>query len=252
MSSGCEHRDRPQDPRWGDQSRDAKARAILATIRLSLSHLPGGLWLDLGCGSGDLVAQLADSVPTAEFVGVDPQPWQRWQDLVAAHRRLRLHQGKFDDLPGLLGEASVDVLVCNQVYEHVESVPELLQMIHRMLKPGGICYFAGPNLLWPIEPHVYWPIVHWLPRQSAIALMRRLGSLQADDLDAWSLDWWRLSNLIKSAGLRRQIVIRQRLAAVEGNSIAARVARLLSRLPAFLFSILAPFAPGFVFILRKS
>lgn len=56
MNSGFEHRDQPQDPRWGDQSRDAKARAIVGTIRLSLSHLPGGLWLDLGRGSGDLVA----------------------------------------------------------------------------------------------------------------------------------------------------------------------------------------------------
>jgi hypothetical protein len=60
--------------------------------------------------------------------------------------------------------------------------------------------------------------------------MRRLGALQADDLDAWPLDWSRLSNLIKSVGLRRQIAIRQRLTAVEGNSIAVRVARLLSRL----------------------
>ena len=55
---------------------------------------------------------------------------------------------------------------------------------------GGIAYFAGPNLLFPIEPHVFWPFVHWLPRGLAVRLMRALGSRKV--LDANSASWWRL------------------------------------------------------------
>ncbi|MAL02731.1 MAG: hypothetical protein CL625_00425 [Arenimonas sp.] len=239
------------DPRWSDDARDRKARAIVGTLERSVGRLPGGQWLDLGCGSGDLAAELARLRPGARVTGIDPEPWARWKDLGEAPGAPRFLQGGCGEATRLVGAASMDVVICNQVYEHVPSVRELLDAIHAVLRPGGVCYFAGPNLLWPVEPHVFWPFVHWLPRRFAVGLMRACGSRRAADLDAWSLDWWRLTRLIKVAGLYRQDAIKHRLSVVAGNSAGARAARAIARLPRRFFAAAAPVSPAFVFVLRK-
>lgn len=48
---------------------------------------------------------------------------------------------------------SFDVVVCTHVYEHVANPKKLFSEIYRVLKPGGVCYFAAVNKWWPIEPH---------------------------------------------------------------------------------------------------
>lgn len=35
-----------------------------------------------------------------------------------------------------------DIVICTHVYEHVEKPNKLFREIHRVLKPGGICYLA--------------------------------------------------------------------------------------------------------------
>jgi len=57
-----------------------------------------------------------------------------------------------------------DVVVCAQVYEHVPDDVKLMSEIHRILKPGGVCYFAALNRLWPIEPHHNLLFLSWLPK----------------------------------------------------------------------------------------
>lgn len=235
------------DPRWGQQDRDRKAEAILATLQLHCGRdLTRGTWLDIGCGSGGVAATLAQHVE--RVVGVDPEAWNRWVRFRQDHPNLYLHQGSYRDLRTLLQDDSINVVVCNQVYEHVDDPVALLTEIYRVMKSGGICYFAGPNLLWPIEPHVFWPIVHWLPRNFAHRLMRRLGSSEPEALDAWSTHYWHLTKWFRGAGF------------AASNAIAARINSDLAargwwvRLPgwfAMLVDALAPLSPGFVFVLRK-
>ena len=236
----------PTDPRWGQVARDRKAEAILRTVELMTPQrdVQRGTWLDVGCGSGGIAATLAQHVDSV--IGVDPESWQRWEQFRAAHSNLRLHQGSFRNLEALCGSSSIDVVVCNQVYELVDDPVALLAAIHGVLKPGGICYFAGPNLLWPIEPHVFWPFVHWLPRKFAQALMRTLGSPKANDLDAYSAHYWRLRRWFRDAGLVSRSAIADRIAA--GFSVRGK------RLPGWLAAMvnaLAPLSPGFVFGLHK-
>lgn len=237
------------DPRWGQEGRDRKAEAILATLQLyCVRDLTRGVWLDIGCGSGGIAATLAEHIE--KVIGVDPEPWERWSAFRTQRSNLDFHVGSYRDLEPLLGTESCDVVICNQVYEHVDDPVALLASIHRVMKSDGICYFAGPNLLWPIEPHVFWPFVHWLPRPFAQRCMRALGSKHAQDLDAWSWPYWRLVRQFKMAGFRHDAIISERLKAglASGSSKLLRsVARLLSG----PVSILAPLAPGFVFALRK-
>lgn len=238
----------PDDPRWGQENREAKADAIARTLQLHCGDLRRGLWLDIGCGSGGIAASLT---PFADkVVGVDPESWERWNGYRERHPNLDFKAGSYRELTDILGRDSCDVVICNQVYEHVDNPEALLRSIHDAMKPGGICYFAGPNLLWPIEPHVFWPFVHWLPRRFAQSAMRKLGSRRANDLDAFAWTYWRLMRAFRRFGFEARSAIRDRLRA----AVALRPnlpVRLAAAVPGVVLAALTPFAPGFVFVLRK-
>ena len=238
------------DPRWGQEGREGKADLLLSTLRAVCgSEVVGGFWLDVGCGNGGVAAQLA--VHVARIAGVDPEPWDGWRAFREAHSNLELHAGCYRDLTGLFGAGSVDVVVCNQVYEHVDDPMALLSSIYDVLKPGGACYFAGPNLLWPIEPHVFWPFVHWFPRGFAQRVMRVSGSRKALELDAWSWSYWALVSAFARTGFLVENGISARLRAGAESASAGWMLRLAARTPRFAVAALTPVAPGFVFVLHK-
>lgn len=238
------------EPRWGQQGREIKAEAVIATLRLySGRELNRGAWLDIGCGSGGVAAALASHVE--HIVGIDPEPWERWRAFGQQHSNLDFHTGSYRDLEAMLGAHSVDVVICNQVYEHVDDPSALLRAIHAVMKPGGFCYFAGPNLLWPIEPHVFWPFVHWLPRRFAIRLMSMFRARYAHCLDAWSWSYWRLTREFRETGFNYRSAIHARIRAQTAMN-SSMLLRVLGRLPQAAMDALTPLAPGFIFVLTKA
>jgi SAM-dependent methyltransferase len=231
------------DPRWGAEHREAKAAAILQTLRhFAMSDPARGDWLDLGCGSGGIAAWLADHFD--RITGMDPEPWGRWQTFQAAHATLRFFQASAENLG--LPDQSVDVVICNQVYEHVDDPQRLISEIRRVLRPGGYCYFAGPNLLFPIEPHVFWPFVHWLPRQFARGLMKALGAKNL--VDANSKDYWTLKRWLGGFEITNAVTYMLRNPADYGRFSVFW--RLLAKVPAPVLDALVAFSPGFLFVLR--
>lgn len=235
------------DPRWGAEKRDTKGEQILLTLRhFAGDQVQNGRWLDIGCGSGGIAAHLAPHVQ--EMIGVDPEPWSRWQTWTQKHANLSFIQASVDTLN--LAPASLDVIICNQVYEHVPDPQALIRLIHTLLKPGGIVYFAGPNLLFPIEPHVFWPFVHWIPRRFAIALMKTLGSKHADELDAYSTHYWQLKHwLADGFNIKNAAPVFMR--EILPKLYTKQPYRLLSKVPFTVLNILSPVLPGFIFILQK-
>jgi SAM-dependent methyltransferase len=235
------------DPRWGQEHRERKAEAIYRTLdMLDHRNWTESVWLDIGCGSGGIASTIAPRV--RRMIGIDPEAWRRWADFLQRHDNLEFHAASYREIEAILGRDRVDVVICNQVYEHVDDPSALLRAIYAVLKADGICYFAGPNLLWPIEPHVFWPFVHWLPRQFARRMMRILGSKRAHELDAWSWSYWRLMRNFREAGFEAQVLIRERLLVEVARP---RLRRILRCVPSAWIRCLAPFAPGFVFALRK-
>lgn len=242
---------RSNTPRWGNHARDYKARAIWRTLeRHCGSAIFDGAWLDVGCGSGGIASTLSAKV--RYVTGVDPEPWEAWNEARALHSNLSFVTGTFDGEIPPVPDVSFDIAVCNQVYEHVGDPVALLRNIHRALVPGGVCYFAGPNLLWPIEPHVFWPFVHWLPRSMAHRVMRWLGSRRAHELDAYSVAYCRLVSWFQAAGFAYENAVVTRLFAGLDEAPGARIAAAMQRVPQWMVGALAPLAPGFVFILRRS
>lgn len=72
-------------------------------------------------------------------------------------------------------DARFDVVVCSQVYEHVPDAARMMAEIRRVLKPGGLCYFAAGNRLMWNEPHYNLPLLSVLPRPLAHRYVRWAG-----------------------------------------------------------------------------
>lgn len=237
-------------PRWGNLARDRKAAAIAATLSGHCGEdVLRGRWLDVGCGSGGIAAGLSRHVD--DIVGVDPEPWEEWVEAKGRFDNLSFKVAAFDapELP--VEPSSFDVVICNQVYEHVADPRQLLRNIHSALRPGGRCYFAGPNLLWPIEPHVFWPFVHWLPRGLAHRLMTALGSRRVAEFDAFSSTSWTLKRWFREAGFSVESALSGRVRVeldLRGDSAMSSLSRWI---PGLMWEAVLPVAPGFVFVLSR-
>ena len=96
--------------------------------------------LDLGCGDGELLADLAKA--GCETVGVEPDGAAR---RVAAGRWLEVYAGTAERLPSEVSERWFDMVVFNHVLEHCLEPFEALRSAAARLKPGGLLVAETPN-----------------------------------------------------------------------------------------------------------
>ena len=95
--------------------------------------------LDVGCGEGEFLAEMATLGWDAE--GIDPTA-----DAVeaACRRGVRVTRG---DLTGVaLDEGAFDAITFRLVFEHIPDPVGALRACHRALKPGGVVWIAAPSL----------------------------------------------------------------------------------------------------------
>ena len=98
--------------------------------------------LDLGCGQGHITAQMHDSFPNAEVSGLDysvsaiEYAVSRFQniDFVAANAYHPPYAPSY-----------FDVVVCNNLWEHVPDPCCLLAALSDVLKPGGHVVISTPS-----------------------------------------------------------------------------------------------------------
>ncbi len=131
--------------------------------------LAGRRVLDLGCGVGEYVR--AFEREGAEALGCDIE----WPRLVEARRRgaRRLLAASGEALP--FRDGALDVVVLNEVIEHVADDRATLREVARVLTAGGECVIFAPNRLYPFETHGIRlgrrylfgnvPLLNWLPRR---------------------------------------------------------------------------------------
>lgn len=154
------------------ESRRRKATKIGAVIRhfLGRDRLDGLSALDIGCSGGFTVDALRALGARAVGMDIDVPA------LVTARQwfpGLPVAQADSQRLP--LADGSVDVIVCNHVYEHVVDAEALAAEIHRVLAPDGIAYLGLGNRLGVMEPHHRLPFLSWLPPAIADRYMRAAG-----------------------------------------------------------------------------
>ena len=158
---------------YSDEGRVRKA----TTTRLILKEAFGDRLahvdvLNVGCSTGIIDAELAPYVGSLTGIDIDAGAIRFAQtNHAAANLAFKIGDAMNIDA----SDASFDIVLCAQVYEHVPDPVRLMSEIRRVLKPGGACYFAATNRLNPIEQHYKLPLLSIIPISWAHWYLRVMG-----------------------------------------------------------------------------
>jgi len=122
--------------------------------------------LDWGCGRGRTVIKLLEMGIDAYGVDIDPGPLENGAD--AFHRRgenpaHRLRLIKVDASTPF-PDGFFHLVLSDQVFEHVQDLDAVAAEMTRVTMPGGMGLHFFPAKWRVIEPHLFVPFVHWLPK----------------------------------------------------------------------------------------
>jgi 2-polyprenyl-3-methyl-5-hydroxy-6-metoxy-1,4-benzoquinol methylase len=112
---------------------------------------PGAQVIEVGCGPGALLAELATAYPEVEFLGVDVEP----KMVIHArdhHARNNVHYELVDlaeERPGVTADFaySIDLL------HHIRDLRAFLEGLHDVLRPGATWLAIEPNVF---HPYIFW------------------------------------------------------------------------------------------------
>jgi ubiquinone/menaquinone biosynthesis C-methylase UbiE len=181
---------------------------------------PGDRVLDVGCGRGEYLRALLNTTPNA--VGIETAA-DKLRDCLLSHPELRdkVFPVSAESMPFPAGY--FDVVIINEVLEHIPDQDAALREIHRVLKPGGRFVLFCPNRIFPFETHglmvrgkmrMWLPALHYLP--ASIARSLRIESVARN---YWPLE---VVKLLRQHGfqVREQAFVQQTFENISGSQPA--------------------------------
>jgi ubiquinone/menaquinone biosynthesis C-methylase UbiE len=108
---------------------------------------PIGSVLDIGCGQGDLLAQLSPRAQTVVGTDLVDVMVETARANLRDYANVRVLAAPAEDLP--FPDQSIDAAILADVIEHLLEPIGCLKEIRRVLKPGGLLVITTPNA--PIE-----------------------------------------------------------------------------------------------------
>lgn len=218
---------------------------ILADV-LGADRLPSLTLLDVGASTGLIDHYLASHFRHVTGIDIDTSAVHHAQQAFSCNN-LAFEQG--DAMALRFSDASFDVVICSQVYEHVPDAGRMLEEIFRVLRPDGVCYFAAGNRFAVDEHHYNLPFLSAIPRPLAHLYVRLAG--KADYYYEKHFSVWTLRRLVSRFELVdytvRVIDEPDRFGAsymLRPGSRKQRLARLIARWAYWL-------VPGYLWVLRK-
>ena len=198
---------------FNSDGRAPKAEKMLCILRDALGpDLQQLHALDIGCSTGAMCQVLADHF--GEVTGIDiDRPAIEYANRTHGSDRLRFLIG--DAMQTGLDSDSIDVVVCAHVYEHVPDPVRMMAEIHRVLRRGGVCYFAAENRFVWREGDYRLPLLSVMPKWLAHHYIRLAG--KADHYYETLLTYWQLKRL--TAAFKREDYTRRVVA--EPDTFAA-------------------------------
>jgi len=123
---------------------------LLERLSAELSQEPQRV-LDIGCGTGQLLQQLAQRYPQAKLTGLDLAPNMLQQAAERLGNGAELLQGDAERLPGK--DNSFDLVVSTSTFQWLEECATCFGEVRRVLEPGGLFCFAlfGDGTLFELQ-----------------------------------------------------------------------------------------------------
>lgn len=128
--------------------------------------LEGARILDIGCGLGVYVRKFRELSDRVNGIDIDAKRLRE-----GARTTPGLMLSTSETLP--FRDAAFDVVVLNEVIEHVRDDAATLAEALRVVRPGGHIVIFAPNRLYPFETHGIYlgkrfvfgnmPLINWLP-----------------------------------------------------------------------------------------
>ena len=229
------------------EARERKGQTTLAILKDYLSSSPQALdLLDVGASTGIIDHYLAKYFGSVTGIDIDAtaieyarKTWEAGNLTFAVGDALHL---QFEN-------ERFDVVLCSHIYEHVIDPHRMFAEIYRVLKPGGICYFAAGNRLMFNEPHYHLPLLALLPRPVAHLYVRLAG--KATHYHEKHLTFWELKNLVGEFKLTDYTL--KTISSPEKFGIGYLVKRgsWKQKLAMFVLRHLPWASPGYIWILKK-
>jgi SAM-dependent methyltransferase len=120
-----------------------KAFAERAKVRAYAPYLAAGSRvLDIGCGDGHLLAELRDGVGhPLRLEGIE---FSATAAAAAERAGFRVYRARIEEAE--LPAGAFDLVIMNQLIEHVRDPVAVLRRVARALRPGGHLFIETPNL----------------------------------------------------------------------------------------------------------
>lgn len=126
-----------QDSRWVTRQIEARRKSYDLEIRALEHHVPGGRFLDVGCGMGTFLDCFADQW---DKHGCDISAYGLKE---AADRGITVYHGQFEKLD--FAELRFDVIYFRASLHHAYAPSQCLRRAHELLGEGGILAIAMSN-----------------------------------------------------------------------------------------------------------
>lgn len=166
----------------------------------------GARVLDIGCGDAGVIIAFAEAGAEVAGLELDEKSLKRAAVRAGEHRvSATLAKGVAEALP--FPDGSFDLVILDNVLEHVTDRPGTLREIRRVLRADGLLYMVTPK---PFSLYSLWNDPHYdlaglvlLPRRLQILYFEKLRGGGEGTYDVGVIPTrWRLRKLLHAAGLR--------------------------------------------------
>jgi ubiquinone/menaquinone biosynthesis C-methylase UbiE len=172
---------------YNDSGRKQKADKILAILKTHLGKISDLKLLDVGSSTGIITNYLSNNFK--ETIGIDiDEKGVKYAKKEFENEHLHFYMQ--DSMNIEFPDNTFDVVNCTHIYEHVPDSKKLMDEIFRVLKQGGICFFAAGNRLIFIEGHYKLPLLSVVPKFVAhryIKLFKKADYYYETHLTYWGL-----------------------------------------------------------------
>lgn len=177
------------------------------------SPIDGADVLDIGCGDAGVIIALAEAGARVSGLELDEPSLERGHVRAREHGvEARLAKGVAEAIPFPAG--SMDLVILDNVLEHVTDRERTLAEIRRVLRPAGLLYMVTPK---PLAVYSLWNDPHYdlaglvlLPRRLQILYFERLRGGGEGTYDVGVIPTrWRLRRLLASAGFEPMVPPRE-------------------------------------------